>query len=93
MIGDTLQADMLGPPGQGMRGYHLQREGKADQCGFVSLMDLQPTFCNTHHPLMAKAASPVLAVAARPGWLTGMTTPLSVTGALQLLSAEYAERR
>ncbi|EOH6383456.1 haloacid dehalogenase [Stutzerimonas stutzeri] len=39
MIGDTLQADMLGPIGQGMRGYHLQREGKADQCGFVSLMD------------------------------------------------------
>lgn len=39
MIGDTLEADALGPARQGMQGHHLQRNGIIADSGFTSLAD------------------------------------------------------
>ena len=39
MIGDTLEADALGPIAHGMQGYHLQRSGILGESGFASLTD------------------------------------------------------
>ncbi|RFQ09969.1 HAD family hydrolase, partial [Pseudomonas sp. ATCC 13867] len=37
MIGDTLEADCLGPRRFGMRGFHLNRSGRADVDTFADL--------------------------------------------------------
>lgn len=51
MIGDTLDTDVYGPIAQGMQGYHLKRDGKAEQGRFVSLTDFAEHVLQSAHLL------------------------------------------
>ncbi|WP_228481843.1 MULTISPECIES: HAD family hydrolase [Pseudomonadaceae] len=50
MIGDTLEADALGPISQSMQGYHLQRNGITGQPGFASRTDFA-SYVVQHAPM------------------------------------------
>lgn len=48
MIGDTLEADCLGPRRFGMRGFHLNRSGRADVDTFADLTSFSQFLLKLH---------------------------------------------